>query len=95
MKQINLGIQVVPILAAESGYPVIDACIALIQESGIKHQVTPFETVLEGPYDTIMELVDRIYKKADSLSPEIVINIRIHSKQGQDVIAQDKTDKFK
>ena len=34
MKQINLGIQVVPILNADECYPIIDACIELIQASG-------------------------------------------------------------
>ncbi len=94
MKQINLGIQVVPILNADDGYPIIDECIELIQSSGIPHTVTPFETVLEGPYSEIMELVNRIHETANRLSPETVINIRIHSKRGEDVIGTDKTDKF-
>lgn len=93
-KQINLGIQVVPILDANSGYPIIDTCINLIQQSGVKHEVTPFETVLEGPYKEIMQLVDQVYHKVNELSPETVINIRIHSKRNADVIASDKTDKF-
>ncbi len=93
-KQINLGIQVVPILEAKSGYPIIDACIELIQQSGLNYQVTPFETVLEGPYREVMDLVDQIYARANELSAEIVLNIRIHSKRDTDVIASDKTDKF-
>lgn len=94
MKQINLGIQVVPILSAEEGYSIIDACIKLIQSSGISYKVTPFETILEGSYKDIMQLVDQVYEKANELSPEIVINIRIHSKKGLDVIGTEKTDKF-
>ncbi|OEK00509.1 hypothetical protein BFP97_02840 [Roseivirga sp. 4D4] len=93
-KQINLGIQVVPILDSASSYPIIDSCIELIQQSGIKHQVTPFETVLEGPYKEVMQLVDDIFTKTDELSPETVINIRIHSKRDIDVIASEKTEKF-
>ncbi|MBO3697793.1 thiamine-binding protein [Roseivirga sp. E12] len=94
MNQINLGIQVVPILDADSGYPIIDACIGLIQKSGIKHEVTPFETVLEGSYKDIMALVDQVYQMTNKLSPETVINIRIHAKKGKDVFASDKTEKF-
>ncbi|OEK05009.1 thiamine-binding protein [Roseivirga misakiensis] len=94
MHQINLGIQVVPIAAADQGYPIIDECIALIQKSGISYTVTPFETVLEGNYKEIMSLVHDIYERANTLSPETVINIRIHSKQNKDVVAKDKTDKF-
>jgi len=94
MHQINLGIQVVPIQSAAQGYPIIDACIGLIQASGIAYTVTPFETVLEGQYKEIMALVDQIYQKANALSSETVINIRIHSKQNEDVVGTDKTAKF-
>ncbi|MFY0592396.1 thiamine-binding protein [Roseivirga sp.] len=94
MHQINLGIQVVPIATADQGYPIIDKCISLIQKSGIPYTVTPFETVLEGNYQDIMSLVNDIYEKANTLSPETVINIRIHSKQNEDVVAKDKTEKF-
>lgn len=94
MKQINLGIQVVPVLNAEASYPIIDTCIELIQASGIKYQVTPFETVLEGSYEKVMTLVDTICQRANELSPETVINIRMHLKRNQDVYAADKTEKF-
>ncbi|MEQ9300866.1 MAG: thiamine-binding protein [Cyclobacteriaceae bacterium] len=92
--QINLGIQIVPIANAKDGYPIIDACIAKIQSSGMKYTVTPFETVLEGQYPEIMNLVNELYDLAISKSEELVINIRIHAKNGQDVYGAEKTDKF-
>lgn len=92
--QINLGIQIVPIANASEGYPVIDQCIRLIQKSGIKNEVTAFETILEGKYKEIMALVDKLYALSLGASDEIVINIRIHAKNGRDVFASDKTDKF-
>ncbi|MFT6873713.1 MAG: hypothetical protein ACJAVN_002735, partial [Roseivirga sp.] len=49
---------------------------------------------LEGPYTDIMALVDQICRKANDLSPETVINIRMHSKRDEDVYATDKTEKF-
>lgn len=92
--QINLGIQIVPIANPDEGYPIIDACIAMIQESCIQYQVTPFETVLEGPYEELIALVNKLYSLALSKSEELVINIRIHAKNGLDVFGSDKTDKF-
>ena len=91
---INLGIQIIPILEREEGFPIIDACIHLIQASGIPYQVTPFETILEGEYKPIMSLVDQLYAKANELSPETVINIRIHTIRGANVKGSDKTEKF-
>ena len=92
--KINLGIQIVPIIEREQGFPIIDECIRMIQASEIPYTVTPFETVLEGEYKEIMNLIDRLYEKANSMSPEIVINIRIHSRKGIDVIGTEKTAKF-
>jgi uncharacterized protein YqgV (UPF0045/DUF77 family) len=92
--QINLGIQIVPIADAHKSYPVIDECIGMIQHSGIAYQVTPFETVLEGHYKEIMALVDKLYALALSQSEELVINIRIHAKNGKDVYGTDKTAQF-
>lgn len=92
--QINLGIQIVPIADTEKCYPIIDACIGLIQQSGIAYQVTAFETILEGKYREIMDLVNRLYALALSRSEELVINIRLHAKKGKDVFGTDKTAKF-
>jgi uncharacterized protein YqgV (UPF0045/DUF77 family) len=92
--QINLGIQIVPIADAIKSYPIIDECIHLIQSSGITYQVTPFETVLEGEYQEIMNLTDKLYTLALAKSDELVINIRIHAKRGEDVFGTDKTSKF-
>lgn len=93
--QINLGVQIIPIADADKCYPVIDQCIRLIQESGITYQVTAFETILEGQYQEIMSLIDQLYELALSKSDELVINIRIHAKNGQDVFSTDKTEKFR
>ena len=92
--QINLGIQIIPIADADKGYPVIDQCILMIQESGISNYVTAFETILEGTYREVMSLVDQLYKLALSKSNEVVINIRLHAKNGKDVLSTDKTEKF-
>lgn len=92
--QINLGIQIVPIASAKDSYPIIDDCIARIQTSGLKYIVTPFETVLEGQYEEIMSLVNELYSLALTKSQELVINIRIHAKNGHDVYGAEKTDKF-
>lgn len=92
--KINLGIQIAPILAREKGFPVIDECIKMIQDSGIEYTVTPFETVLEGEYREIMNLVDQLYNRVNELSPETVINMRIHTRRDADVIGSEKTEKF-
>jgi uncharacterized protein (TIGR00106 family) len=93
--KINLGLQIIPITTSDFSYQIIDECIAIIQESKIPYEVTAFETILEGSYDQIMELVSKVHQYSLTKTNEIVINIRIHSKADGDVRAEDKTEKFK
>jgi uncharacterized protein YqgV (UPF0045/DUF77 family) len=43
---LNVGVQVLPLV--EDVYPVVDKAIEAIQSSGVKYEVGPLETVLEG-----------------------------------------------
>lgn len=92
--QVNLGLQVIPITDPKDAYSIIDDCIKIIQSSKLAYQVTPFETVIEGGYDEIMMLIKDIYEFSITKTKEVVINIRLHSKADQDVIALDKIQKF-
>jgi uncharacterized protein YqgV (UPF0045/DUF77 family) len=92
--RINLGLQILPITESTHCYQIIDQCINMIQASGIQHQVTAFETILEGTYIEVMELVSKIHDFSLTQTEELVINIRMHSKASGDVQAIDKTKKF-
>ena len=60
MLKVNLAIQVLPFSESEDKYVIIDKAIAVIAESGLKYVVCPFETVVEGTYDEVMEVVQDI-----------------------------------
>ena len=53
-RTINVGVQVLPL--HENVYPIVDAAIKIIQDSGVKYEVGPLETVLEG--DDLDQLID-------------------------------------
>ena len=62
---VNLAIQVLPLhLGQEKAYSVVDVAIECIKQSGLHYVVCPFETVIEGPYSKVMELIkeDKIEK---------------------------------
>ena len=42
---ITLGIQIVPKSSSHDTYALVDRAIDIIQQSGVKYEVTPFETV--------------------------------------------------
>ncbi len=49
---VTVGVQVLPL--CEDPYPVVDRAIAAIRATGIKHQVCPMETVLEGSLEACL-----------------------------------------
>ena len=50
----NVGVQVLPLV--DDVFPVVDKAIEAIQASGVKYEVGPLETVMEG--DDLDELLE-------------------------------------
>lgn len=48
-RTVTVGVEVLSL--CDDPYPVVDRAIAAIKATGIKHQVCPMETVLEGTLD--------------------------------------------
>jgi uncharacterized protein (TIGR00106 family) len=93
--QINLAIQVLPRSSTKGTYELVDVAIELIQRSGLKYRVCPFETVIEGQYDEVMKLVkdihDAVYANG---AEEMITNIKIQTRYNQDVFIEDKMEKY-
>jgi uncharacterized protein (TIGR00106 family) len=53
-RTVNVGVQVLPLV--EDVYPVVDKAIEAIQTSGVKYEVGPMETTLEG--DDLDQLIE-------------------------------------
>jgi len=53
-RTVNVGVQVLPLV--EDVYPIIDKAIQAIQASGVKYEVGPLETTLEG--DDLDQLIE-------------------------------------
>ena len=93
--QINLAIQVLPRSSTKGTYELVDIAIELIQKSGLIFRVCPFETVIEGQYDEVMNLVkdihDAVYAGG---AEEMITNIKIQTRYNQDVYIEDKMEKY-
>ena len=93
--QINLAIQVLPRSSTKGTYELVDVAIELIQNSGLKYRVCPFETVIEGYYDEVMKLVKDIHDAVyASGAEEMITNIKIQTRHNQDVFIEDKMNKY-
>ena len=64
MKQkrtVNVSVQVLPLV--EDVYPIVDKAIAAIQASGVKYEVGPMETTLEGDdLDQLLEVAKSAHR---------------------------------
>ncbi len=86
----NLSIQVVPINISEA-YPQIDKAIKVIENLGLNHIVTAFNTQVEGELDELLNLIKMIQEELfRSETEEVLLNFQIHAKSGKDVFLEEK-----
>ena len=94
--KINMALQVLPQAEGKNSYDLVDQAIHLIQESGLTYQVCPFETVIEGKFDELMDLVKRIHQELEKNGTEkLMTYIKIQTVFQQDVTIDDKMHKYK
>jgi len=93
---INASIQIVPVVSDKHPYEWVDEAIAVIQQSGIRYEVGPFATVIEGNYTNVMKVLDNIneylYSKGCN---EWICNVQIQIRSRGDITGDEKTEKFK
>lgn len=93
--KINIAIQVLPRSRTKGTYELVDIAIELIQKSGLKYRVCPFETVIEGYYDEVMSLVKDIHEAVYANgAEEMITNMKIQTRYNQDVFIEDKMNKY-
>jgi uncharacterized protein (TIGR00106 family) len=93
---VNASIQIVPVVQDRHPYEWVDEAIAVIQESGIKYEIGPFATVVEGRYEEVMAVIKAVneYLYAHHCR-EWIANVQIQVRSGGDITADEKTEKFK
>ncbi len=92
---VNASIQILPIVQDRHPYEWVDEAIDLIKASGIKCEVGPFATVLEGTYDEVMAVLhqvnERLYEKGCT---EWITSVQIQIRSKGDITGEEKTGKF-
>lgn len=66
MANINLSLQIIPVVPEEQVYDVVDKVIAYIAQTGVKYEVGAMETTMEGELSQLLEVV----KKAQDICVE-------------------------
>ncbi|MFP4977142.1 MTH1187 family thiamine-binding protein [Paenibacillus sp. CN-4] len=91
-----LSIQVIPKTPNnEDSIPYVDKAIEVIQRSGVKHQVNPLETTMEGELEQLLDVVREMHAALiEAGSPSVISQIKIaHNPKG---ISMEKlTEKYR
>jgi uncharacterized protein YqgV (UPF0045/DUF77 family) len=93
---INASIQLIPIAEVENAMQQIDNAIQLIQASGLKYEVGPFGTSVEGSYEQVLQLITAINNLMNETSKvEWVLNVQFHIKPEAPVTMKEKISKHR
>lgn len=93
-KTVNIALQILPTSSTFHPYSIVDKAIEVIANSGIKYRVTPFETVMEGSYSEIMQIVERAQEACYKGGAESLMTyVKIQSSKN-DVHIEDKMEKY-
>lgn len=91
---INASLQVLPSGGPLHPYELVDRAIEVIEKSGLKYKVCPFETVVEGAYDEVMAVFKQAQQACyDAGATSVMAYIKIQSAT-ENVVIEDKMGKY-
>ena len=76
--------KVLPVGKGESLSEYVAECVRIVEESGLKHQLTPMATIVEGELDEVMEVIMCCHKKMREMSNRVVTSIEIDDRGGSE-----------
>ena len=93
---INASLQILPVVQDRHPYEWVDETIAVIRQSGVKHEVGPFATVIEGSYTEVLTVINNINEYLQQKGcAEWILNAQIQIRANADITGEEKTAKFK
>ncbi|MCM3238476.1 thiamine-binding protein [Heyndrickxia oleronia] len=74
-----LSIQIIPKTKnGENVIPYVDEAISIIERSGVKYQVNPLETTMEGDLTELFAIVEKMNQRMIELgSPNVISQIKV------------------
>lgn len=68
---------IVPVGTGKSLSPFVAECLRIVEDSGLKHQLTPMGTVLEGDGERVMATIMACHTRVLTMSERVVTSIKI------------------
>ncbi len=90
-----VSIQIIPKTRnGENSIPYVDEAIKVISESGLKYEVHPLETTIEGELSTILHLITKMNERMMEMgSFNVITQVKILY-QPTGIAMEDLTGKF-
>jgi len=83
-----MGIQVIP--HTDDFYATVDRAIAEIDKSGLRYEVCPMETVIEGEIDELMEVAKRAHRAClEAGAKSVITHIKLAEREAEQDITID------
>ncbi|KQU15022.1 hypothetical protein ASG65_10990 [Bacillus sp. Leaf13] len=71
-----ISIQIIP--KGENVIPLVDEAIKIIDESGVKYEVHPLETTMEGELSELLDVIEKMNVRMIEIgSPNVISQVKI------------------
>lgn len=95
MSVVNVSLQVLPVVEEKNLYSVVDKVIDYIDSCGVKYEVGPMETTMEGELDELLNIVKKAQQICvDSGAARVVSIIKIDYKP-EGITMNEKIGKYR
>ena len=72
---------IVPVGAGMSLSPFVAECLRIVEGSGLKHQLTPMGTILEGDGEKVMNTIMACHSRVLQMSERVVTSIKMDDRR--------------
>lgn len=72
---------VVPIGVGESLSTYVAECLKIIKKSGLRYQLTPMGTILEGDFHKVLDTIGQCHLRVRSMSDRVTTTIRLDDRE--------------
>ncbi|MFP4170729.1 MAG: MTH1187 family thiamine-binding protein [Methanomassiliicoccales archaeon] len=83
---------VTPIGAGESVSEYVAECVRILESRGLKYQLTPMATVVEGETSEVMDAIMECHRKVMGMSNRVITSIKIDDRKGREDAITSKTE---
>lgn len=95
MGMVVAELTIIPLEGAEMR-PFVDAAVEVVAESGLKYEVEPMGTCLEGELDQVLDTVKRAHRAAlDKGTDRLITEIRIDEDRSERLSLEHETKGYR